>query len=61
MRIIKNIHGKKDEYSVIITIRKGKIIDAICDCRFGSLYPNNFQEGKGICIHIKKVLKNNER
>lgn len=43
-----------NNYSQII-----KKHDAICSCRWGTLYPQNFKEGKTICKHLKQVFKLN--
>ena len=31
--------------------------DITCTCKFGSLYPNNYQLGEQVCKHIKQVIK----
>lgn len=36
-------------------VKKGNIN---CTCMWGSLYPNNFKEGKQICRHLKMLIKN---
>ncbi len=28
-----------------------------CTCKFGSLHPYNYKEGRVICKHIKEILK----
>jgi len=31
--------------------------DITCTCRFSSIYPKNYKEGKNLCKHIKEVIK----
>jgi predicted nucleic-acid-binding Zn-ribbon protein len=45
------------KYEQIVKIERNKITDITCTCRWSSLYPNNYKEGKQICKHIIKLIK----
>jgi len=32
------------------------IQDALCTCRYGTIYPNNWAIGKNVCRHIREIL-----
>ena len=48
---------KINNYSQILKLKKDKIIDCLCTCKWGTLYSNNYKEGKILCKHIRQVLK----
>lgn len=48
---------KINNYSQILKIRKDKIMDVICTCRWSTLHANHYKEGKQVCKHIKECLK----
>ena len=34
-----------------------KELNITCTCQWGSLYPDNYKEGKKVCKHIIKVME----
>jgi len=44
-------------YQQHIDIDNGKIAKMTCTCKHGSIYPNNWKEGKTICKHLQLILK----
>lgn len=47
------------KYSIIVKRdESNQIIEILCDCMWGSLHPENYQEGGQICKHIKEYINN---
>jgi hypothetical protein len=49
---------EEEGYEQIVETIKGKIVNALCTCKYGSLHPEAFKEGMTLCKHLKKILKN---
>jgi len=43
-------------YTQAIKFEGKKIISVFCECPHFALYPNNWEEAKTICWHLKEVL-----
>ncbi len=48
-------------YQQHIDIDNGKIAKMTCTCKHGSIYPNNWKEGKTICKTLTTYIKNGYR
>ena len=48
-------------YQQVVRIENGQVQEILCNCVWGTLHADNFQEGKQICRHIKEVMRKDKQ
>ena len=44
------------DYQQTIHILDGKVYDATCTCKWGTIYPDNWKKGEKICWHLNSAV-----